>query len=65
MWHEFCLAYLENFLTLELSSELFFRHYAGKNELIYVDDSKNEENRQRLTYHVFSFKGFFINSTEL
>ena len=65
MWNKFGLTYFENFLTLELSGELLFRHYASKNELIYVDDSKNKENRQRLANHVFSFKGFFIYSTEV
>ena len=63
VWNEFGLANLKNFLALELPSELFFRHYAGEDELIYVDDSKNEENCQRLAYHVLSFKGFFIYST--
>ena len=63
VWNEFGLANLKNFLTLELSSELLFRHYAGEDEFIDVDDSKNEENCQRLAYHVFSFKGFFIYST--
>jgi len=65
MWNKFGLAYLKNFLTLKLSSELFFRHYTSKNELIYVDDSENKENCQRLANHVFSFKGFFIYSTEV
>lgn len=65
MWNEFGLANLINFLPLELSSELLFRHYAGEDEFIYVDDSKNEENCQRLAYHVLSFKGFFIYSTKV
>ena len=63
VWNEFGLANLKNFFALESSSELLFRHYAGEDELIYVDDSKNEENCQRLAYHVLSFKGFFIYST--
>jgi hypothetical protein len=65
MRYEFCLTYFENFLTLELTRELLFCDYASKDKLIYVDDAQYKENWQRLPYHVFSFKGLLVNSTEI